>query len=33
MRGATWLSYPGANQYECSFTPNGLKNRVMGYGQ
>ena len=31
MRGATWLSYPGANSYMCSFTPNGVKNRVMPY--
>ena len=31
MRGATWLSYPGANSYMCSFTPNGVKNRAMGY--
>ena len=33
MRGATWLSYPVANSYMCSFTPNGDKNRVMGYGR
>ena len=31
MRGATWLSYPGANSYMCSFTPNGVKNRAMPY--
>ena len=31
MRGATWLSYPGANSYMCSFTPNSFKNRVMPY--
>ena len=31
MRGATWLSYPGANSYMCSFSPNGIQNRAMPY--
>ena len=31
MRGASWLSYPGANSYMCSFSPNGARNWAMGY--